>query len=371
MGLNMRSFTINVPASTANLACGYDVLGLALDLWLKLDVAIPDEISSSRSKCKITCSGSGSERISCDPEQNMITSTALNVLRCHGISQLPPQTTIHIHNDIALGRGLGSSGAAIVAGVMLANTVGELKLTKERMMEYCLAEENHPDNIGASLFGGFIGSFLEEINPTQQGQNGQLPNGDIERAKRYPTLRAISCHYTFSNQIKIIAVIPDYEVKTESARAVLPPSYEKKDVVFNLQRVALLPHFLGSAELNPEAIYSAMQDRVHQQYRVGLVHGLDSLLKLDPSNTPGLLGICLSGAGPTVLAFVTDNHEAIAQKMIDTIRASSEKSFTCEWKLLDVARHGATVTRHDDKDGFLPKIGAFFNALQQNVRLRP
>ena len=371
-----NDFVIKVPASAANLGCGYDVLGLALSIWLELQVSVKASPTGAKLNCTVTCEGHGAQGIPSDPERNMITKTALNVLRCHGIYEFPPNTTVHVINRIPLGRGLGSSGSAICAGVMLADSVAGLAMTKDRMMEFCLVEENHPDNIGASLFGGFIGSFLDKIPaavPEDSGRKGgdeaSIPGQTSSREKEavHPQYRAIWTKYNWSPSIKIIAVIPDYEVKPASARAVLPPSYEKEDIIFNLQRVALLPHLLGSLVLKPLDIYRAMQDRLHQQHRCGLVHGLDQLLKLDPASTPGLLGICLSGAGPTILALATENFEQIAEKMIEVITQASGNEIKCEWKLLEPAFEGAVVQRPAARLSWLASLS---DGLSRTIRTK-
>ena len=344
----MSVFTIKVPASSANLGPGFDTLGLALSLWLELKVSIlEDSSASTKLNCAITCEGNGSDEISGNPEKNMVTNTALNVLHCHGIEQFPRQTNVHIINKIPLGRGLGSSGAAIVAGVMLADAVADLKMTKDRMMEFCLVEENHPDNIGASLYGGFIGSFLETIDSTNA--NDRELNGHAESTSsnpRFPTARARYFQYPWSPAIKVITIIPEYEVKTDSARAVLPVQYDKAEVVFNLQRVAVLTHLLGQPSPNPTMIYKAMQDRMHQQQRTDLVHGLDKLLRLTPDSLPGLLGICLSGAGPSILALATNNFEQISEAIISVIQHSSPNPIHCDWRLLEPAEGGALLEHH-------------------------
>ena len=375
----VNSFVIRVPASSANLACGFDVLGLALTIWLELQVEVADSRPKTKCHCAITAEGQGAEKISKDPEQNMITATALNVLRCHDLSQFPRQTKVHILNAIPLGRGLGSSGAAIVAGVMLADAVAGLNMSKDRMMEFCLVEENHPDNIGASLFGAFGGSFLDEVHQADQKFNSRTSNGtpdalngSLERyvRPRYPGMRAIRVNYEWSHEIKVIAVIPDYEVKTDSARAVLPSSYAKEDVVFNLQRVALLPYLLGSRPLRAQDIHCALQDRMHQQHRGELVHGLERLIQIKQEDTPGLLGVFLSGAGPTVLALATDNFESIAQKMVLIIQECAPQEISCDWKLLDVANEGATVIRGNIPGTQPIWFTELFNRISSNIRVR-
>lgn len=362
----MSVFTIKVPASSANLGPGFDTLGLALSLWLVLKVSILEESSAStKLNCAITCEGNGSDKISGDPEKNMITNTALNVLYCHGIEQFPRQTHVHIINKIPLGRGLGSSGAAIVAGVMLADAVADLKMTKDRMMEFCLVEENHPDNIGASLYGGFVGSFLETIDSTNTAGselNGQAESTSKTSDARYPTARARYFQYPWSPTIKVITIIPEYEVKTDSARAVLPIQYDKAEVVFNLQRVAVLTHLLGQPSPNTAMIYKAMQDRMHQQQRSGLVHGLDKLLQLTPDSLPGLLGVCLSGAGPSILALATNNFEQISEAIISVIQQSSTGPIRCDWRLLEPAEGGALLEHHPASSGvssWLTVVSAF------------
>lgn len=148
---------IKVPSSSANLGPGFDVFGLALksihttaapevsntsSALLELQVTISSsQISSSPLNCEITCAGLGAENLSRAPDGNLITRVALYVLRCHGQHAFPSQTKVHIINGIPLSRGLGSSGAAVVAGVVLGNEVGGFGLSKDRMLDYCLMVE--------------------------------------------------------------------------------------------------------------------------------------------------------------------------------------------------------------------------------------
>lgn len=136
------SFTIRTPCSSANIGPGFDVIGLALSLYLEVHVTVDSAKTSSQHplNCVISyedLSGS-TEEISLDPEVNLITRVALYVLRCHNQRAFPVETHVHIKNPIPLGRGLGSSGTAVVAGVTLGNEVGRLGLTKDRLLDYCL-----------------------------------------------------------------------------------------------------------------------------------------------------------------------------------------------------------------------------------------
>lgn len=151
------SFVIKTPCSSANIGPGFDVIGLALSLYLELHVTVDSSKLSSQQplNCVITYDdrSKSTEKISLDPEVNLITRVALYLLRCHDQRAFPAETHVHIVNPIPLGRGLGSSGTAVVAGVMLGNEVGRLGLSKERLLDYCLMigmssrsfEENRSD----------------------------------------------------------------------------------------------------------------------------------------------------------------------------------------------------------------------------------
>jgi homoserine kinase len=135
----MPALTIRAPCSSANMGPGFDVMGLALSMYLELHITMGESTSSGLPlNCKITYEGCGAEEISLDPEVNLITRVALYVLRCHDLRIFPVETHIHIKNPIPLGRGLGSSGTAVVAGVVLANEVAKLGLSKARILDYCL-----------------------------------------------------------------------------------------------------------------------------------------------------------------------------------------------------------------------------------------
>ena len=173
------------------------------------------------------------------------------------------------------------------------------------------------------------------------------PAGGVDTGEKPPLPPIGIGHYnrfTWSPSIRVIAVIPDLKVDTARAREVLPGHYSTNDVVFNLQRVPLLISALGSATPKAEDIYEAMQDRVHQPYREGLIPGLGEITKtLNPESQPGLLGICLSGAGSTVLALATENFEDIAKAIMEIFQKHQE-GVHCRWEILEPANDGATIT---------------------------
>ncbi|OKL62382.1 Homoserine kinase [Talaromyces atroroseus] len=351
------SFTIRIPCSSANIGPGFDVIGLALSLYLEVHVTIdPSSAQKQPLNCAITYENlsASKEQISLDPEVNLITRVALYVLRCHDQRAFPVNTHVHIKNPIPLGRGLGTSGTAVVAGVVLGNELGKLGLSKGRLLDYCLMIERHPDNVAASLFGGFVGTYLSELKPEDIARieiplSEVLPEpaGGIDTGKQPPKPPVGIGHCTkfpWAKEIKAIAIIPDFVVPTANARNVLPKQYSRPDVVFNLQRVALLPIALGTSPPDPDMIYLAMQDRVHQPYRQTLIPGLIEILQsMTPATQPGLLGICLSGAGPTILALATDRFDEIATKIVGRF---TERGIECQWKLLELAREGTLVEHH-------------------------
>lgn len=301
--------------------------------------------------CVVRYTGLGESSIDLDPARNLLTRTALYVLKCHNQPTFPPQTSVHIHNPIPLGRGLGSSGAAVVAGVMLGNACGRLNLTKARMLDYCLMIERHPDNVAAALYGGFVGTYLNELDPAATSRKEiplsevlPEPAGGVDTGLAPPEPPEGIGHYKkfrWAKEIKCVAIIPDFEVPTSKAREVLPQQYSRGDLVFNLQRIALLTTALGDSPPDPELIFQGMQDKVHQPYRKTLIPGLTEVLNsVTPKTKPGLLGICLSGAGPTILALATDDFEGIADTII---RRFAQEGIDCRWELLEPAEEGATL----------------------------
>lgn len=349
-----REFTIKVPASSANIGPGFDVLGIGLNLYLTLSVQINEKSPSEKSQkdpynVDLSYLGSGNEGVPLQSDLNLITKTVLYVLHANGVKNFPLGTVIVVNNPIPLGRGLGSSGSAIVAGVLLANEIGGFGFDKNRCLDYCLMIERHPDNITATMMGGFVGSFLrslsdEENKVVHQDLNKILPSPETPKdfvPSDAPLNLGTHVKYPWNPMIKCIAVIPQFEVKTEDSRRVLPDSYEKKDVVFNLQRLAVLTSAVGDIKPNAVTIFNSMQDSLHQPYRKALIPGLTEVLsKFTPQSHDGFMGICLSGAGPTILCLATKNFDQIANDIIEEFK---NHDVNCVWKLLDVADEGAVV----------------------------
>lgn len=239
---------------------GFDVIGLALSLYLELKVSIEPSSSSSSNEqpplnCVVTYSGVGADSIDLDPRNNLLTRTAHYVLKCHNMQTFPAVTHVHINNPIPLGRGLGSSGAAVVAGVLLGDLVGNLNLPKTRILDFCLMVERHPDNVAAALYGGFVGTYLNELDPADMARKEvplsevlPQPAGGIDTGLKPPIPPENIGHFRrfkWSKDIKAVAIIPDFEVSTAKAREVLPQTYSRKDMVTRNPLNTLLPpsHF--------------------------------------------------------------------------------------------------------------------------------
>jgi homoserine kinase len=169
---------------------------------------------------------------------------------------------------------MGSSAAAIVAGITCYELLFDEQLEKAELFKFAFEFESHPDNLAAALYGGLIAA-------------GVADNGSVLTSK-----------LVVAEGVRGIVVIPAFELSTEKARAVLPTQYSRKDAVYNIQRAALTIAALTSGDW--PILRESMRDRVHQPYRARLIPGLDSILSFEMA---GLLGVALSGAGPTVFAF--------------------------------------------------------------------
>ncbi|WWC63020.1 homoserine kinase [Kwoniella dejecticola CBS 10117] len=352
-----RVYKINVPCSSANIGPGFDVCGIALSKSLSLKVTIPQPGSAASSDenilPQIIYSGLDSDNVPLSPYKNLLTRVALYVLRSHGITNFPSGVIIEAHNEIPFGRGLGSSGAAVIAGVLLGDLLGGLNLDKGRLLDFALMVERHPDNVSAALMGGFIGSYLRELSPEDMSAAAiplaevlpeYPPDAGPDWGKNPPLPPKGIGHYVrfgWAKEIKAIAVSPRFELATAKARGVLPDTYSKKDLIFNLQRLAVLTTALARSPPDANLIYDAMADKVHQPYRMTLIPGLPKILtELTPTSHPGLLGICLSGAGPTILALATHNFDSIAQDIQQIFKAEGVE---VDWSVLDVDERGSTV----------------------------
>jgi len=343
-------FTVKVPCTSSNIGPGFDVVGLSLSLYLTLHVTVDPAASNAAPTLAYT--GEGAADAPLDPYKNLTTRTALYVLRCNGVSKFPQGVSIAVHNEVPFGRGLGSSGAAVVAGLLLGNALGKLDLPASRLLDHALMIERHPDNVTAALIGGFVGSYLLDLSP-EETERKDVPLSEVlpeypadageEWGKNPPQPPHGIGHYIrfgWAKEIRVIAIIPQFEVPTAKARDALPKQYSLKDLVFNLQRLAVLTTALARSPPDVDLIFQAMQDKVHQPYRKHLIPGLAHILaSVTPSTHKGLLGLCLSGAGPTILALATENQDSIAETIVREFK--ERENIDCVTKMLEVTDDGA------------------------------
>jgi homoserine kinase len=258
---------LRLPATSANLGPGFDALGLAMALYLTIDATAAEAFH-------ITAAGRNAD-LCARLEHNLILTTYAEVLAAAGLQ--PPALNLHIQNEIPLGMGCGSSAAALLAGVLLANHFGHLNWTTRQILEEACRREGHPDNVAACYLGGMTASALSKnsVITATCGQN-----------------------LTWN----LLLALPSASLATEKARALLPPTYSRADAVANIQATALL--VAAFAQNRPDLLRTAMQDRIHQPYRMAACPLLPLLLPLNEH--PGVLGVALSGAGPSVLLIAED-----------------------------------------------------------------
>jgi homoserine kinase len=294
---------VTVPASSANLGPGFDVLALALNVVNTYEVwEIPTEL-------RIEVEGEGEGVIPRDHD-NLFCSTMTSYFALAG--HQPSGLHIREHNRIPLGRGMGSSAATIVGALLAARAISGYDMAPDRLLNLAGELEGHPDNVAAALGGGFV---------------LVMPGVD----ERYSVRRL-----PWPMHVGTVLFIPELLVSTDSAREVLPPSFNRADVVYNLSRVAL---FISAVqEGRAEDLTLATQDRLHQPYRRTLVPGLDEMI--EAAIGAGALGAFLSGAGPTVMALFDRSLEGSGGPIGEAMAAAGRK-FGLKGRTLSVEVSGA------------------------------
>jgi homoserine kinase len=304
-----KTFQIKVPGSTSNLGAGFDCFGLALQLYLTVEVSCLDYEADE--PFRITVDRAGEPGGISTDRDNLILATARDTVESLG-KELPA-VQLSINNEIPLGRGLGSSAAAIVAGVAIGARLCGFELATEELLSRAAVIEGHADNAAAAVVGGRVICYQDTEN--------------VFRAIRLP----------WPEHIRAIVVSPELPLATKEARGVLPELVSRDTAVFNLQRTALLTAALDHGA--DDEIWEAMRDRLHQPFREGLVPGLAAALAVPQQE--GLLGLALSGAGPSIVALASDRFEEIGQ----TISAAfGDAGVKCSIRVLGVDDEGFQIS---------------------------
>ena len=303
-------FEVRVPASTANLGAGFDCLGLALELYLGVRATVlPSTGTSSRAR---SWGVVGTAALPRSADQNLILRAIKLTAEREGLKL--PTIRLAVQNEIPVAGGLGSSAAAAVAGVALGYLINEKTVPKETVLRYAAQLEGHADNVGAALMGGFVVTFTRS------------DGGVFAVRKRWPKM------------IRLIVVTPAAALETKKSRGVLPQTVPRADAVHNLQRTAL---FVAAIEERRfDLLWDAMEDRLHQTARQALIPGLADVLAIP--KMPGLLGVALSGAGPSVIALATDRFEEIGKAIASRFERNGVASTV---RVLEAAQEGLTATQ--------------------------
>jgi homoserine kinase len=299
------SVAVKVPATTANLGPGFDTLGLALSLYDELSVTV-----RSTPGATVRVVGIGEGAVPLD-ETNLVVR-AISHAFAH-FDQPMPGLDLVAHNVIPHGRGLGSSGAAIVSGIMAAKGLleGVVEIGSDDLLALATELEGHPDNVAPALFGGLTIAWMTAEGPQH---------------KKLMVHRGVSP----------LVVVPQTTMSTELARTLQPTSVPHSDAIFNVSRSALL---IAALIQSPELLLVATEDRLHQGYRAAAMPETDALLQL--LRAKGLPAV-VSGAGPSILVLCSDP----AQRLVaaDLVAVTTENAW--ESLMLAVDFKGATVVTH-------------------------
>lgn len=282
---------IKVPGTSANIGPGFDALGVALNVYNSfIFKEIPyglEIIGSNKAFAN---------------ERNLVYRSMLEVFDRIGYS--PKGIRVEMNTDIPISRGLGSSAACILGGVMGANELAGSPLSKEEVLEIATEIEGHPDNIAPALFGGLVVSIMEDKKVFYNKIN-VCPG------------------------IKFVALIPDFTLSTKEARAVLPSTISYKDAVYNVGRVSLLLSSLSNGRF--ELLKHGVKDSLHQQYRGNLIPGFFDIF--NKCEEIGSLGIYLSGAGPTIMTIIDENDNKFATEISNYLNSINYHCNVREFRL--------------------------------------
>ncbi|NTW05338.1 MAG: homoserine kinase [Peptococcaceae bacterium] len=291
---------VQVPATTANLGPGLDCLGMALHLHNIVEMSV---ISAG---LQIEIQGEGSPDLP-RHEENLVYKAANTVFKQVGYEF--PGLKIKLQNNIPLAKGLGSSSAAIVGGMIAANIISGNQLEQKEIINLASGMEGHPDNVAAAVLGGIVVAVQAD--------------GEIKCHRINPP-----------KKLKVALSIPDFPLFTRVSREVLPQQVPINDVVFNLGRVALLISALYSGDISQLQI--AMEDRIHQPNRTNLVPGMKKVFAA--ARLAGAKGISLSGSGPSIIAYSDSDLELVSRVMRDTFR---QNGIIAKSLILDISPAGA------------------------------
>ena len=300
----MNPIRVRVPATSANLGPGFDVLGLALQIYNYVTLE-----ESTSGKDEIIALGEGARTLN---EANFETNIALQAAHALrdflNVPSVPLQLTLE--NEIPLARGLGSSSAARIGALVATNAWAQNNFGHgaegSTLLSLATALEGHPDNVAPALLGGLVVSAVDHATEEERVLSLRIPTSSFPR---------------------LVIFIPESELETKEARAVLPDAVFRKDAIFNLARSSLLVGVLASGawQNRPELLRAALHDKLHQEYRAALMPAYDCTVRA--ALDAGALGVTLSGAGPSILAWLPADKSTPATEVA---LAMEEAAAGCE-----------------------------------------
>jgi len=296
---------VRVPGTTANCGPGFDALGMACTVYNELELVL-----SEQGNLEIEVEGEGRQIIPRD-ERNIAFQAVGRVLERVGLRHKFQGVRISMRNNIPLARGLGSSAAAIVAGLVAANAATGNQLEAGEVLNLAAELEGHPDNVAPALLGGITVSVMS--GGRAQTLRFQPPDG-----------------------LALVVAVPEFVLPTKTARQALPQSVPFQDAVFNVSRTGLLVGALCTGQL--DYLRLALEDRLHQPYRQRLIPGMRDVFAAALED--GALGVAISGAGPSLVAFSSGKAEAIGTAMVEAFQRHKIKA---SYTVLNVDKEGARL----------------------------
>jgi len=304
--------TVEVPASSANLGAGYDCLGVALAMVDRIDLEVR---AWGRGEIELTIEGEGRNELTEDHDNRFVKGleAALRAVR----GDLPEEVgwRIAMHNDIPLARGLGSSAAATVGGLLAGNALVGEALSMSELLGLACAIEGHPDNAAAALLGGFV------VSAAADGTDG-----------------VDAIRFDAPRDLRAVLFIPELRLPTDDMRAALPETVPLKDAVANLSAVAI--GVAGLAIGRYELLSRLTVDRVHEQYRAAVYPQLPQMVAA--AREAGAIGAFLSGAGSTILAF-TDSMSGITRIESAFIAAAADSDLPGTVRVVEPRNGGGRI----------------------------
>jgi homoserine kinase len=315
--------SVSVPATSANLGPGFDCLALALHLRNIFEVTLQTSRSGGYARPRITVRGSPEDVRQLKHKRNNLFVSAFRAV-CERQGVALPSLTLSIRINLPPSRGLGSSATAVVGGLLAANTLLGSPLGREELLDMAVACEpgHHADNVAAALYGGLVVTGVRDAHD-----------------------HLVTLALPVPQDLRAVLYIPDMPMSTVRGRSLLPDSYTKADVTFNLGRVALLVGALQAGRY--DVLGLAMDDRVHQPYREQMFPALREFIAA--ARAAGADGACLSGGGSTVLALTTGSAEAVR----DAMEAAGQRlNVPGRGFIAEISRRGAIARllpyEHDD-----------------------